>query len=111
MPPKNQPAKGNQQQQEQQRPAAEAGEPVKEPRRHKATYASDKRNGGYLVRVVGPDAAKFGGKEVPVTRRDNSENVEKLEGLVWHGVDKDTSQPVALYRFTQRPRESVELEF
>ena len=41
-------------------------------RSHKATYARDKRKGGYLIRVIGPNAAAFAGREVPVIRKDDS---------------------------------------
>lgn len=83
---------------------ADAKEAAK--RQHKATYASDKRNpGGYLIRVQGPHAAAFAGREVPVTRKDNSESLEKLTVAIWAGVDDETAQPVALYRFESKPRE------
>lgn len=75
-------------------------------RLHKATFATDKRNpGGYLVRVQGPTAAAFAGREVPVTRKDNSESTERLTSCIWAGVDDESGQPVALYRFESRPRE------
>lgn len=90
---------------------------AKEPGRlHRATYARDKRNpGGYLVRVIGPTAAAFEGREVPVTRKDDSESVEKLLSPVWAGTDEETGRPVALYRFEAKPRdveaETVDLPF
>jgi hypothetical protein len=75
-------------------------------RLHKATYATDKRNpGGYLIRVQGPNATAFAGREVPVTRKDNSESVEKLTVAIWAGIDDETAQPVALYRFESKPRD------
>lgn len=75
-------------------------------RQHKATFATDKRNpGGYLIRVVGPNAAKFGGRDVPVTRKDDSESVETLGACIWTGTDEETNRPVALYRFVSRPRD------
>jgi len=80
-------------------------------RKHKATYASDKKTGGYLVRVQGPSAAAFAGREVPVIRRDDSETVEKLVKLVWAGKDQESGENVALYQFEARPREVVEIEF
>lgn len=77
-------------------------------RLHKATFATDKRNpGSYLIRVQGPTAAAFAGREVPVTRKDNSESTEKLTTVVWAGVDDESQQPVALYRFESRPREET----
>lgn len=74
-------------------------------RAHKATYATDKRNGGYLIRVQGPNAGRFAGREVPVTRRDETETPEKLVRLLWSGKDDDTGSPIALYTFEARPAE------
>lgn len=75
-------------------------------RLHRATFATDKRNpGGYLIRVIGPTAAAFAGREVPVTRKDDSESTEKLVRVVWAGTDEETGRPVALYTFEARPRE------
>lgn len=76
-------------------------------RLHKATYASNKREGGYLIRVAGPTAGAFAGREVPVTRRDGSESTEKLTGLIWTGIDDESGEKVALYHFEARPREEV----
>lgn len=77
-------------------------------RLHKATFATDKRNpGGYLIRVAGPTASAFAGREVPVTRKDNSESMETLETCVWAGRDEETGTPVALYRFVAKPREEA----
>lgn len=75
---------------------------------HRATYSRDKRKGGYLVRVEGPFAAKFAGREVPVTKKDNSESSEKLTELIWSGPDEETGIPVALYAFEAKPREPEE---
>lgn len=76
---------------------------------HKATYASDKYNPGqYNIRIVGPHAAKFRpGREIPVTKKDNTENIETLGKCFWAGTDEETRQPVALYHFESKPR-SVE---
>lgn len=79
-------------------------------RAHKATYATDKRKGGYLVRVAGPNAAAFAGREVPVTTKAETEHLEKLTRLIWTGPDKETGLPVALYAFESKPRESSEVE-
>jgi hypothetical protein len=79
--------------------------PATPARQHRATFARDKRKGGYLIRVIGPQADQFAGMEVPVTRKDNSESTEKLIGLIWSGTDEETSRPVALYSFEARPRE------
>ena len=96
-------------------PAAEgdAKEPPAIPppgkRAHKATYARDKRNpGSYLIRVIGPHATAFAGRQVPVTRKDDTESVETLELAIWAGNDEETGKPVALYRFVQKPRDEAE---
>lgn len=79
-------------------------------RAHKATYATDKRNGGYLIRVAGPNAGAFAGREVPVTTKAGDEHDEKLIRLIWTGVDKESGETVALYKFESKPREeSAEL--
>lgn len=75
-------------------------------RQHKATYAADKRKGGYLVRVEGPHAAEFVGREVPVTRRDDTESMEKLTRLIWTGTDEETNKPCALYAFEAKPKDA-----
>lgn len=74
-------------------------------RLHKATYASDKRTGGYLIRVAGPNADKFAGREVPVTTKGGDEHTEKLLKMIWTGPDQETGEPVALYKFESKPRE------
>ena len=85
-------------------------------RLHKATYARDKKKGGYLVRVIGPHATMFAGREVPVTRRDDTETMEKLDGLIWSGIDTGTEdqpgtgKPVALYSFVPHPKDEIEDE-
>lgn len=77
-------------------------------RQHKATFARDKRNpGGYLIRVEGPHAAAFAGRQVPVTRRDDTESVETLDVAVWAGIDDESGKPVALYRFIARERDDA----
>lgn len=79
-------------------------------RQHKATYASDNRNGGYMIRVEGPMAARFAGREVPVTTRAGDEHSEKLTRLIWAGNDDETGKPVALYKFESKPRDAEEDE-
>lgn len=77
-------------------------------RLHRATFARDKHKpGGYLIRVEGPTAASFAGRDVPVTRMDNSESIETLGVAVWAGVDENTHNPVALYRFVAKPRDDT----
>jgi hypothetical protein len=86
-------------------------------RAHKATYSRDKRKGGYLVRVVGPHANQFIGREVPVTRNDGSESMEKLLKLVHSGVDggevvaADKGKNYALYTFEPKPRDEEIVDF
>lgn len=74
-------------------------------RRHRATYATDKRNGGYLIRVQGPYPEKFAGREIPVTLKSGKEHTEKLSRLIWTGQDEDTGEKVSLYKFDPTPRE------
>jgi len=82
--------------------------PAKDKRAHHATYARDKRNPGkYLVRVEGPHAPAFAGRDVPVTRMDKTESVERLEVAVWAGLDDKTGAPVALYKFVAKPRDDA----
>lgn len=83
-------------------------EKVQEKRLHKATYSSDKKNGGYLVRVQGPNASMFVNREVSVTLKNGSEHSEKLTKLVWSGVDTVSGQPVALYKFASKPKDPIE---
>lgn len=95
-------------------PAQDAapGTPVKAGRLHKATYARDNRKGGYMIRVEGPNANRFAGREVPVTTRSGDEHPEKLISLIWTGKDQESGFPVALYSFESKPRgEQDELPF
>jgi len=80
-------------------------------RNHRATYSTDKRNGGYLVRVEGPNASAFVGREVPVITKDGQEHMETLERLIWTGIDTESGKPVSLYKFVSKPREKVQAEF
>lgn len=88
------------------------------PGQHRATYSADRVNGGYLVRVVGPYANRFVGKEVPVMRKGEKESsLEMLDRLIWHGTDdgkynkEDTGKPVALYSFIPHGNKDDEIEF
>lgn len=85
-----------------------ASDPTK--RKHKATYATDKRTGGYLVRVAGPTAERFAGRTVPVNTKAGAEHLEKLARLIWTGTDKETGEKVALYKFESKPRDDAEQE-
>lgn len=78
---------------------------------HRATYAADKRKGGYLVRVAGPSAGAFVGREVPVTMKAGGTQTEKLIRLIWSGVDTESGENVALYAFEAKPREKIEVVF
>jgi len=80
-------------------------------RKHRASYASDKRSGGYNVRVVGPYPDRFLDRDVPVTRKDGTESVEHLTRILWSGLDNDTGEKVCLYAFEQKPREQTTAEF
>jgi len=80
-------------------------------RLHRATYTKDKKKGGYLVRVEGPNSNMFAGREVPVILRDGSENIEKLTNLIWTGKDQESGNPVSLYVFAPKPKEKIEVEF
>lgn len=71
---------------------------------HKATYATDKRNGGYLIRITGPHAGRFAGRAVPVTTKAGQNHDEELERLIWSGTDEDTGKPCALYKFKSKPK-------
>lgn len=76
---------------------------------HKATYATDKKKGGYLIRIAGPYPEKFAGREVPVTTKAGAQHAEKLVRLIWSGADTETGERVALYTFESKPRgEDVE---
>ena len=83
---------------------------TKRERLHKATYARDKRKGGYLIRVAGPNAQAFAGREVPVTMKNGDEHTEKLSGLIWSGIDTESGDNVALYSFESRPKDDAEIE-
>lgn len=91
--------------------------PGEKKRTHKATYSRDKKKGGYLIRVVGPHAAEFIGREVPVTRNDGTESPEKLTRLIHSGVDDggviaaDKGKNYALYQFEPKPREEDVIDF
>lgn len=71
---------------------------------HRATYAADKRNGGYLIRVQGPYSNRFAGREVPVTLKSGEVKPEHLEKVIWTGKDEETGQPVTLYSFERKPQ-------
>jgi hypothetical protein len=80
-------------------------------RQHKATYATDKKKGGYLVRVAGPNAAAFAGREVPVETKNGAEHAETLERLIWSGKDQESGENVALYTFKSKPKDETLVDF
>ncbi len=95
-----------QQEQERDNDAPTAPAPEAKPeRKHRATYARDNRNGGYLIRVAGPYPEKFAGRDVPVVLKSGKEQVETLERLIWKGADTESGTPVALYTFKAKPRD------
>lgn len=82
---------------------------AKEKRAHRATYARDKKKGGYLIRVMGPRAGEFAGRTIPVEVKGGDEHQEKLEALIWSGTDDGEisgyTGPCALYSFEAKPKE------
>ena len=86
--------------------------PAATPKRaHKATYATDKRKGGYIIRVEGPNAHLFVGRTVPVTTKSGEEHEETLLRVLWGGKDKETGAKVALYDFENKPRDLDDIPF
>lgn len=83
-------------------------EPGKVERKHRATFARDKRKGGFIVRVEGPNANAFSHREVPVTKKDGSETPVTLTDLIWTGADRDSGKPIALYGMVPTERNEVE---
>jgi hypothetical protein len=77
----------------------------KQERKHRATYARDNKNGGYLIRVAGPYPEKFAGRDVPVVLKSGKEHNEKLAKLIWTGADAEAGR-VALYTFEAKPRDT-----
>lgn len=79
---------------------------------HRAIYSTDKRDGGYLVKVNGPSANKFAGRTVPVETKAGTIHQEELERLVWSGVSDGSidgyAGPTALYKFKAKPKEEAE---
>lgn len=93
---------------------ADAKKPAGKPARlHKATYARDRKKGGYLVRVSGPTAGSFAGRAVPVVTISGAEHTEELDALIWTGIDTGEyggkpGEPVALYSFKPSPKDDAE---
>lgn len=72
---------------------------------HEATFAFDRRTRGYVIRVVGPSATSFPGRDIPVKRRDGTTTTEKLGRVLWNGTDKTTGETIAIYSFVSRPKD------
>ena len=88
------------------------GETAAAPKRqHRATYSTDKRKGGYMIRVEGPMSERFAGREVPVTMKSGEEHMEKLVKLVWTGQDQESGKQVSLYTFAPKPQGTDQVEF
>jgi hypothetical protein len=87
------------------KPASHEPIPPVGQRSHRATYARDKRNGGYIIRVEGPQASKFAGRQVPVVRKDGTEDMETLTDLIWSGINDESGKPASLYKFEAKPRD------
>jgi len=82
-------------------------------RSHRATYGRDKRKGGYIVRVEGPNCTRFAGRTVPVTLKNGGETEATLDSLIWSGNDQETGKPVAMYSMVAKPpsEEQEEIPF
>jgi len=80
-------------------------------RTHKASYATDKRKGGYIIRVAGPNAGMFSGREVPVSTKSGDEHMERLTKVLWSGKDSETGENVSLYQFEAKPRDIDQILF
>ena len=104
-------ADGEQEEKQAFTPPPEPKLPSKDGRKHKATFAKDKYERGYNVRIVGPRAAEFSQKWVPVTRMDGGESMEFCLERLWKGMDDDTKQPVALFSLYKKPRDQDEIPF
>lgn len=79
-------------------------------RQHRATFATDNIEGGYMVRVEGPNADKFAKRTIPVTRFNGEETNIELKSMTWTGPDKVTGAKVALYKIVKHPRVKVDAE-
>ena len=77
-------------------------------RAHRATYSTDKKKGGYIIRIEGPNAASFVGRAVPVTTKGGDEHEETLVRLIWSGADQESGKPVALYAFESKPKSKAD---
>jgi hypothetical protein len=84
--------------------------PPREGRKHRASYSRDKRTAKFNIWVEGPDATKFAGRYIPVSRFDQSESMEKLTKLVWSGPNPETGVASAVYEFVANPRAKKERE-
>lgn len=99
--------------------ATKTGETKTPQRLHRAAYTRDKKNPGqWLVRVSGPHAKEFEGREVPVTVNGGGEQIETLARGVFAGIDDgkinpaDKGQNYCLYQIVPKPKATPqEVEF
>jgi hypothetical protein len=89
---------------------ADAGKPAKG-RSHTASYSKIRGEPfKWYIRVVGPSAEKFSGREIPVATKGGEEHDEKLTKMIWNGADRTSGENVALYEFLAKPKAEVELD-
>lgn len=106
--PPKQPEKQVDEQEEEFQPPPKPAIPSRDGRSHRATFSRDKYEGGYNVKVVGPAAKRMEGRWVPVTKKDDSEEMRYLLRLVFGGTDDDTGQPMAIYKCWAEPRKDAD---
>lgn len=74
-------------------------------RAHTASYSKIKgEHFKWFIRVVGPKAEAFSGREIPVSTKSGEEHSEKLTKMIWNGEDRQTGENVAIYEFLAKPR-------
>lgn len=74
-------------------------------RLHTASYTRIKdQHFKWFIRVVGPSAEKFSGRDIPVSTKKGEEHPETLAKMIWNGEDKITKANVAIYEFVAKPR-------
>lgn len=78
-------------------------------RQHSASYTRLRGEPlKWFVRVVGPHALKFSGRDIPVATKNGVEHEEKMGRLLGDFTDQDTGQPVGIYEFIAKPKASPE---
>jgi hypothetical protein len=74
-------------------------------RAHTASYSKIRGEPfKWFIRIVGPSAEKFSGREIPVTTKSGEEHAEKLSKMIWNGEDRQSGENVALYEFLAKPK-------